>query len=196
MKKKKSKKKSLKLNNYKLLAVIGGIFYLLVYLLNDSTFYDDNLFWLSFLFCGIISGFYFIRKLKLFNRDSYKNIDGNKLKIYIFLVCLLTIIGSSIIFGNLINGTILGLNYIGKSKETQKVEYQIQRIEQDKTGGRKRIRRNNPKVFFNKDSELINVRLSERYDSGKDYSEFKTIRMELNKGLFGFEIIDNYTLMK
>lgn len=195
MKKKKSKKKKKgKFLNYKLFAFIGGIFHYIVYLLDDLTFYNDTLFWLSLLFCGIIFGVYFIKKMKLLNPDSYKKIEGTKLKLYMFTISFLTIIGTSILFGNVINGTILGLNYIGKTERIEKVEYKIQKIEQNRTGGRKRIRRNNPKVFLTKDSKLISVILSERFDSNKNYNEFKSIGMGLKKGLFGFEIIDNYTL--
>ena len=197
MTKKKSKKnikgKSL---NYRLFAIIGGISHFIVYLLDDSTFYNDTLFWSSLLFCGIVLGIYFIKKMELLNPDSYKKIKGTKLKLYMFTVCILTIMGTTLLFGNVINGTVLGLNFIGKSEFINQAEYQIEKIEQNKTGGRKRIRRNNPEVFFIKNSELVSVRLSERFDSNINYNESKTIEMELKKGLFGFEILDNYTLKK
>lgn len=202
MPKKKSKKKNKgKSLNYKLFVIIGGIFHFIVYLLLDLTFYSDSIFWWSLMFCGLISGFYFIKKMKLMHLDSYKKIEGIKLKLYMFLICLFTIIGATIIFGNIINGTILGLNYIGKSNDLNNYEYIIQEITHNKStgrNGRKRrlFRRNNPKVFLEKDGELIGVNLSERYSNNKNYSEYKTIEFDLNRGLFGFEIITDYELKK
>ncbi|WP_040282811.1 hypothetical protein, partial [Psychroserpens damuponensis] len=197
MKKKKSKKKKKgKSLNYKLFSVIGGIFHLIMYLLYDLTFYNDTLLWLSILFCGLIFGFYFIKKMELLNPKSYKKIEGLKLKLYMFFICFVMIIGGAIIFGNVINGTIIGLNYIGKNNETIKQEYGIQKIEQNSSGGRKRFRRYNPKVFIEKEGEIVTVNLSERYSKNKNYSEYRTIEMNLNKGLFGFEIIENYELKK
>lgn len=202
MSKKKSKKsKKDKTLNYKLFVIIGGIFHFIVFLLLDLTFYNDSIFWWSLLFCGLISGIYFIKKMKLTHLNSYKKIEGIKLKLYMFFICLFTIIGTTIIFGNVINGTILGLNYVGKSNDLINHEYQIQEITHNKStgrNGRKRrlFRRNNPKVYLEKDGKLIGVNLSERFSSNKNYSEYKTIEFDLNRGLFGFEIIDNYELKK
>ncbi len=196
-KKKPKKKKKEKSLNYKSLTFIGAIFHFIVYLLLDLTFYNDSLFWLSLLLCGIIFGIYFIKKMKLLNPDSYKKLEGMKLRLYMYTISFLMFIGTSLLFGNIINGTILGLNYIGKTEQIRNVEYPIQKIERHKPiRGRKGIRRNNPKVFLIKDSNLISVKLPERYDSDKNYDEFKSIEMELQKGLFGFEIIDSYTLKK
>ena len=139
--------------------------------------------------------------MKLIHPKSYKKLEGSKLKLYMFFICLFTIIGTTIIFGNVINGTILGLNYLGKSDDLINIEYKIQEITHNKStgrNGRKRrfFRRNNPKVYLEKDENLIGVNLSERYNSNKDYSEYKTIKFDLNQGLFGFETINNYELKK
>tara|TARA_R110002033_G_C3773465_1_gene228482 strand:+ start:80 stop:673 length:594 start_codon:yes stop_codon:yes gene_type:complete len=197
MKKKKLKKKKKgKSLNYKLFVIIGGIFHLIVYLLLDLTFYNNTLFWLSLFIGGITLGIYFIKKMELLNPKSYKKIKGNKLNFYIFLVCFLTILGTTVIFGNVINGTILGLNYIGKNSESKKTEYKIEKIVQRKTGGRKRIRRNNPKVYLEKEGKIIKRNLTEHYSLTKNYSEYKIIEFITNKGLLGFEIIENYELKK
>tara|TARA_B110000908_G_C10057213_1_gene358923 strand:+ start:59 stop:652 length:594 start_codon:yes stop_codon:yes gene_type:complete len=197
MKKKKLKKKKKgKSLNYKLFVIIGGIFHFIVYLLLDLTFYNNTLFWLGLFIGGITLGIYFIKKMELLNPKSYKKIKGNKLNFYIFLVCFLTILGTTVIFGNVINGTILGLNYIGKNSESKKTEYKIEKIVQRKTGGRKRIRRNNPKVYLEKEGKIIKRNLTEHYSLTKNYSEYKIIEFITNKGLLGFEIIENYELKK
>ena len=197
MKKKKLKKKKKgKSLNYKLFVIIGGIFHFIVYLLLDLTFYNNTLFWLGLFIGGITLGIYFIKKMELLNPKSYKKIKGNKLNFYIFLVCFLTILGATVIFGNVINGTILGLNYIGKNSESKKTEYKIEKIVQRKTGGRKRIRRNNPKVYLEKEGKIIKRNLTEHYSLTKNYSEYKIIEFITNKGLLGFEIIENYELKK
>lgn len=200
MKKKKKNKKNKKGKylNYKLFVIIGGFFHFIMYKLYDLTFYNDTLLWLSILFCGSILGIYFIKKMKLLNPKSYRKIEGTKLNLYMFTICFFMIIGTSIIFGNVINGAIVGLNYIGKNNEISKNEYPIQKIERNRNSG-KRIglfRRYRPKVFLKKGGEIISVRLFERYNSNIDYAEFKTIEIDLSQGLFGFEIINNYELKK
>jgi hypothetical protein len=198
MKKKKKHKKRDKKDskNYKLAVIIGGIFHFIVYLYYDLTFYNETLFWSSLIFSGLISGIYLIYKMKLLSPKSYKKIKGIKLKLFIFLMCFLTVLGSTLMLGNVINGIILGVNYIGKNSETNKKEYKIEKIIQSKTGGRKRIRRNNPKVTIEKDGKIIKRTLSEHYSLKKNYSEYKTIEFITNKGLLGFEIIENYELKK
>ena len=91
--------------------------------------------------------------MKLLNPNSYKKIEGTKLKLYMIIVSFLIFIGTSLIFGNVINGTILGLNYIGRDKELTNVEYKIEQITHNKSTGKngrkKRLfRRNNPKVYI------------------------------------------------
>jgi hypothetical protein len=199
MKKKKSKKKKKgKYLNYKLFVIIGGFFHFIMYKLYDLTFYNDTLLWLSILFCGSILGIYFIKKMELLNPKSYRKIEGIKLKLYMFTICFFMIFGTSIIFGNVVNGAIIGFNYIGKSNEISKNEYPIQKIERNRNSGKRRglFRRYRPKVFLEKGGEIISVRLFERYNSNIDYAEFKTIEIELSEGLFGFEIINNYELKK
>ena len=191
--KKKKKKESIK---YKPFVLIGGIFHLIVYLLIDLTFYSESLFWGSLISSGLIFGIYLIYKMELLNPKSYKKLEGIKLKMFIFLICFLTIFGVTAMLGNVVNGIILGVNYIGKNSETNKKEYKIEKIVQSKTGGRKRIRRNNPKVTLEKNGELINRILPEHFSLKKDYSEFKTIEFITNRGLLGFEIIENYELKK
>jgi hypothetical protein len=83
-----------------------------------------------------------------------------------------------------------------KTNEINNYEFQINTIEHNRTGGKRRFRRNNPKVFFEKDGDLTSINLTERYNSKINYSEFKTIEMNLCKGMFGFEIIDAYDLKK
>jgi hypothetical protein len=195
-KKKHKKKKKGKSLNYKVFVIIGGIFHFIVYLLLDLTFYSNTIFWLSLIFGGIVLGIYFIRKMELQKVKSYKKIEGAKLKLYMFLVCLFTIVGATLIFGNVINGTLLSLNYIGKNNESHNSEYKIEKIVQRKTGGRKKIKRNNPKVYLEKDGEIITRNLTEHYSLKKNYSEYKTIEFITNKGLLGFEIIEDYELKK
>jgi hypothetical protein len=200
-KKKHKKKKKGKSLNYKLFVIIGGIFHYIVYLLIDLTFYNDTIFWLSLILCGLIAGVYFIKKMELLNPESYRKIEGTKLKVYMFIVCFFIIIGTTIIFGNVINGTILGLNYIGKNNDLDNHEYTIEEIVHNKSTrkrGRKirLFRRNNPKVYFEKNGEINKRNLSEHYSLKKNYSEYKTIEFITNKGLLGFEIIENYELKK
>lgn len=195
MKKKKSKKKG-RFLNYKLFVIVGGLFHFIVYLFYDSTFYNNAIFWSSLLFCGLALGAYFIMKMNLMSPKNYKKIEGIKLKAYMFFVCFFLMIGTTIIFGNVINGIILGLNYIGRNDEIIKCEYKIQKITHNRTGSRKQIRRNNPEVYLEKGGELISLNLSERYNTTKKYSEYKTIELNLSKGLFGFEIVDSYKLKK
>lgn len=112
------------------------------------------------------------------------------------VIPLMTIAGV-ILFGNVINGTVLGLNYIGKSNESNLVEFQIKKIEHNySTGGRRGMSRNNPEVYLKKNGELISIDLPERWDSNKKYSEYKSIEFGLTKGLFGLEIITEYELKK
>ena len=201
MGKKKKKNKGTKGNslNYKPFIIIGGIFNFIVYKLLDLTFYNDSLFWWSFLICGLISGIYLIKKMRLTESKSYKKIEGIKLKLFMFSICLLMIIGTTGILGNVVNGAILGLNYIGKNNELKTSEYKVVKIEKN-SGSRSRKRRlfrkTVPKVFFQKNEKLIDINLSENYSSKEDYSEFKTIELKTNKGMFGFEIVENYELKK
>ena len=127
---------------------------------------------------------------------SYKTLSGLKLKAYMFGICFPVIIGSTAIFGNVINGTLIGLNYLGKSAAKNNKEYQIQKITQSKTRKRRRILRNNPKVFFLKDEEVLSIRLPERYDANTNYDTYKTIRLDLREGLLGFQVINDYELKK
>ncbi|SDS34347.1 hypothetical protein SAMN05216503_2754 [Polaribacter sp. KT25b] len=113
-----------------------------------------------------------------------------------FLVCFLTIIGATVIFGYVINATILGLNYIGKNSNSKKIEYNIKKIVKYKTRGRKKIRRNNLKVTLEKDGKIVKRTLSEHYNLNKKYSEYNTIKFIINKGLFGFEVIENNEFKK
>ena len=195
-KKKSKKKKKGNFKNYRLFLFVGGIFHLIVYLLYDKTFYSSTLFWTSLLICGGIFGIYFITKMQLTNPKTYRKLKGLKLKLCMSFACIIFILGGCIIFGNVVNGIIIGANYIGKKSESYKVEYKIEKILQDKTGGRKRIRRNNPKVYFEKDKKIERIRLPEYYRSTENYAEFKTIEFTLNKGLLGFEVVENYRLNK
>lgn len=199
MTKKKSKKKK-KGNsiNYKFFVSIGAFFHIIVYFLYHKTFYDDTLFWLSAGLCGVFFGIFFIKKMKLLNPKNYRKIDGFKLKLYMSIICVIMVLGGIVIFGNVINGTLLGLNYIGKNNKSSIVEYKIRKIERDRVNRKRRglFRRYKPKVFIKKEEESTSVILPERYNSNMNYSEFKIIEMNLSKGLFGYEIIDNYELKK
>ena len=136
-KRKPNKVKKDNLLYFKQLSLAGGITHLIVYLLVDSTIYNEPLFWTSIFVCGILLSFYFIYKMELLNPDSYKILKGKKLKLFMIGVCIATVIGSIAIFGNFINGVLMGLNYIGKSESVKQVEYNIEKIVQSKTGGRK-----------------------------------------------------------
>lgn len=116
-----------------------------------------------------------------------------------FSICLLMTIGTTGILGNVFNGVILGLNYIGKNNELKTSEYRVLKIEKNSGSSsrkRKLFRKTVPKVFLEKNGKLIDINLSENYSSKGNYSEFKTIQLNTNKGLFGFEIIENYKLKK
>ena len=195
-KKHKKKKKKGKSLNYKMIVTIGGIFHLIVYFLLDLTFYSDTLLWLSLIAGGIPLGIYFILKMEILNPKSYRKIEGIKLKLYISVITLLIFLGSTVIFGNILNGTLLGLNYLGKNNELKSSEFNIEKIVQNKTGGRKRIRRNNPRVYYENNGKRISRDLTERYSLKKNYSEFKTINFITYKGLLGFDIMKNYELKK
>lgn len=199
MKKKKSKKRSKKKSiplKYKLFALIGGLFHLIVFLLYDITFYNKTLSWLSLLICGIVFGLYFIKKMSLLNPNSYRKIKGVRLKAYMLLVCFLMILGGSIVFGNVINGTIIGLNYLGKGNKSTTQIYKIQKITKHRSGTRKKMKRVNPMIYLEKNGTIIKLRLSETYIESKNYSEFKKIEMSVSKGLLGFEIMNSYQLKK
>ena len=201
MGKKKSKKKKKHLfKNYKLFAFVGVLFHLIVYLLYDKTFYNDTLFWVSAGLCGLFFGAFFINKMNLLNPKSYRKIDGFKLKLYMSFICVIMIVGGIVIFGSVINGTILGLNYIGRNNSSNSVEYKIQKIEKDRVA-RKRKRRRlfrgyKPKVFFKREEDSTSIVLPERYKTDINYSDFRIIEMNLSNGLFGFEVIDSYKLKK
>ena len=193
MTKKKSKKKGL---NYRLLWLVGGLGHLLVFLFDDRTFYNDTLYWSSVLLCGVLTGIYVIAKMKLTDPKSYKKLKGIKGKGIMFMIVALTFLGSTVLCGNLINGALLGLNFMGRSEVVSKQTYPIERIVQYKSGSRRGIRRNNPKVYYMKDSVLVSVLLPERYTSRINYDTFKTLEMDLKKGLLGFDYIENYKLLK
>ncbi|MFP4845616.1 hypothetical protein [Winogradskyella sp. PE311] len=195
MPKKKSKKKRERLN-YKLMASLGGLFHVAVYLLIDKTFYNHTLFWGSIFVCGLIFGVYFIIKLKLNKNETYHKLEGSKLQLYIASMSLIMILGATLIFGNIINGSILVINYIGKNKLSYTEEYKIEKLVRYKSGGNKKIRRNNPKVYIQKDNSERNFLLPERYNTIIDYSEYRSIDLMLTNGLFGFEIIQDYKLKK
>lgn len=199
MKKKKKKKKSKKkssLAQYKVFTIVGGIFHLIVYLLYDTTFYNTTLFFLSVLLCGTVLGIYFIRKMDMLNPKSYRKIKGTKLRLYMFFVCFLMILGASLIFGNVINGTILGLNYLGKTDQTVTQTYSVQKFGRYSSGGRKRVRRNKLKVYFERNGETMSLILPENYIASKSYDQFQKIEMKISKGLFGYDIMTAYTLKK
>ena len=197
MSKKKSKKsKKGRSLNYKFFVVFGGVFHYIMYRLYNFTLYNDTLLWSSLFLSGLILGIYFIKKLKLLHPKSYKTLSGPKLKAYMFGICFLVIIGATAIFGNVINGTLVGLNYLGKSSTPNYKVYPVQKITQYRTGGRKRRRRNNPKVFFLRDGEVLSIRLPERYRVNTNYAEYKTIRLDIREGLLGFEVINDYELRK
>lgn len=199
MKKKKKKNKGKKGRplNYKLFIIIGGIFNFIVYKLIDSTFYNESLFWWSLLICGITSGIYFIKKMKLAEPKSYKKLEGIKLKLIMLIICLIMIIGTTGVLGNVVNGAILGLNYIGKNNEMKISEYKVLKIEKNrkrKRRKRKLFRKTVPKVFFTKNGEILDLNLSENYSSKEDYSKYKIIELKMNRGLLNFEIIESYKL--
>ncbi len=198
-KKKKKAKKKKNYYHYKLFVLVGGLFHAVTYFLYDLTLYSNYLFWLSAIGCGLFFGYYFIQKMKLLDPNSYRKIEGFKLKMYMLFICIGMVIGGVIIFGNVLNGTILGLNYLGKGSEVHIGEYRIEKITRNRTTSRKRrrsIRRNNPLVYLEKENEIVRLNLPERYSTTKDYAAFKTIRLNLKKGLFGYEIMDKYELLK
>lgn len=191
--KKNRTKKKILFRHYKLFIFVGALFHIVMGLFYDRTFYNQTLFWISTVFCGLIFAIYFINKTDLLNPKSFGKMDGFKLKLYMISVIPIMTVAGVILFGSVINGTILGLNYIGKSNESNLVEYQIEKIVESRNF---KLRSTKPKVFIEKNGELISVRLSERYNSNKDYAKFKSIEFDLKKGLFGLEVIDEYELKK
>lgn len=202
MAKKKSKKnKKSNSNSYKKATIFGGVFHFLVYLFLDKTIYPSTLLYGSILLCGVITGVYAIYKLDLYKRTSYRKLKGVKLKAYMIFVGIIIILGSTLILGNVINGTVLGINYLTKDSGVQTYSFEVIKITHNKTkrtrGRRKfRVFRNNPKVHIQKDGKELGINLSETYNSDVDYTEFKTIELNLKNGGLGFEVIDNYILKK
>ncbi len=199
-KKKKSKKAQKKgkrnVLNYKLFSTIGAVFHGIVYLLIDHTFYNYQLLWGSIIVCGLVSGIYIIAKTGLHKTSSYQKIKGVKLHLSIFLICTLLLMGATLLMGNVINGTLLGLNYLGKGRDSNSVTYKIDKIEKSRKGVRRFVRRRVPTVYIEKDGELIAHDLPERYSSSKNYEDYKTIQMNVRKGFLGFEIIETYQLIE
>lgn len=202
MAKKNSKKnKKSKSNSYKKATIFGGVFHFLVYLFLDKTIYPSNLLYASILFCGVITGIYAIYKLELYKPTSYRKLKGVKLKAYMIFTGIIIILGSTLILGNIINGTVLGINYLTKDSDVQTDRFEVIKITHNNskgTRGRRKFRvfRNNPKVHIQKDGKELGINLSESYNSDVDYTEFKTIELDLKKGGLGFEVIDNYYLKK
>lgn len=181
--------------NIRLLIAIGLLFHIIVYRLGNKTFYNELLQWGSLLFCGVLVGTYLIFKLELNKPESYRKLEGVRLKLFMYAVSLLMIFGGIFLSGNVINGTLLGLNYLGRSQETVTKEYRIKKITRARRG-RRGLRRLRPLVYLKDDAEKSSFWLYERFDSNKNYDEFKTIEFELQEGLFGFEIINDYTLKR
>lgn len=199
--KKSKKNKKSKSNGYKKAAIFGGVFHFLVYLFLDKTIYPSNLLYGSILFCGVITGIYAIYKLELYKPTSYRKLKGVKLKAYMIFVGIIIILGSTLILGNVINRTVLGINYLTKDSDVQTDSFEVIKITHNKskgpTGRRKfRVFRNNPKVHIQKDGKELGINLSETYNSDVDYTQFNTIELYLKKGGLGFEVIDNYYLKK
>lgn len=195
------KNKKSKSNSYKKAAIFGGVFHFLVYLFLDKTIYPSNLLYGSILFCGVITGIYAIYKLELYKPTNYRKLKGVKLKAYMILAGIIIILGSTLILGNVINGTVLGINYLTKDSDVQTDRFEVIKITHNKSKGTKgrrkfRVFRNNPKVYIQKDGKVLGINLSESYNSDVDYTEFKTIELDLKKGGLGFEVIDNYYLKK
>jgi len=202
MTKKNSKKnKKSNSNSYKKATIFGGVFHFIVYLFLDKTIYPSTLLYGSILFCGVVTGIYAIYKLELYKPTSYRKLKGVKLKAYMILAGIIIILGSTLILGNVINGTFLGINYLTKDSEVQTDRFEVIKITHNKSKGTKgrrkfRVFRNNPKVYIQKDGKELGVNLSETYNSDVDYAEFTTIEFDLKKGGLGFEVIDNYYLKK
>ena len=193
---KKPKKKKL-FKHYKLFIVIGGVFHIISWKFYEKTLFNENLYWGSALLCGLIFAIFFINKTDLLNPKSYKKLNGIKLKSYMLFIGIVMTVGGIIVFGSVINGTVLGLNYIGKSNVSIVVELQVEKIVRNySTGGRRRTGRNNPKVYLKENEILKSFNLPERWDSNANYAEYKSIELNLKTGLFGLEIIDEYVLKK
>jgi|GEM_PF-5894419 len=194
--KKKKKKSSLK---FKWLFIIGGLSHFIMYSLLEFTYYSDSLLWGSLVFCGVVSGMYLIVKMDLLNPKSYRKLKGIKLKAYMFTICFFLIIGATIMFGNIINGAIIGLNYFGRDRSDNRNIYTVEKIEKHRNFRRRRVtrifRRYSPKVYFTKDNRSVNRILPETFKSQK-YVGVKRIELNEQQGLFGFVIIRNYQLLK
>ncbi len=198
MGKKKSKKKKKKLfRYYKVYLVIGALFHIISWEFYEKTLFNENLYWLSAGLCGLIFAIFFINKTDLLNPKGYKKLNGIKLKSYMLFICVIMTLGGIIVFGSVINGTVLSLNYIGKSDASSLIELQVEKIVRNYSrGGRRRIGRNNPKVYLKENKKLKSFNLPERWDSNENYAEYKSIELNLKTGLFGLEIIDEYVLKK
>ncbi|MFS4491901.1 hypothetical protein [Maribacter sp. 2308TA10-17] len=198
-KKKKKKKKKKKSFGYKSFVVVGASFHFITDLFYNRTLYSNTVFWVSAFISGIVFGIYFIQKMKLLNTQNYKKLGGFKLKAYMYSICLIMVLGGTIIFGNVLNGTILGLNFVGGSKTVSSEEYAIEKIVEDwslSLGRSSRaLRSSYPRVYFRKNGEMWSFRLKERYDDQKNYSSYQKINLMLNKGTLGYDIILDYKVI-
>nr|WP_298989901.1 hypothetical protein [uncultured Polaribacter sp.] len=192
---KNKKKKKLKIN-YKLIVLFGGVFHLITYFLFNETLDTDNLLLLSIIIGGITLGLFFIKRLELTNPKSYRKLKGVKLKSVMILICSIMIFGGAIIFGNVLNGLVLGLNYLGRDSETSIKKYSINKIARYRKSGKRRMFSQKPKVYFFEEGKIQTLILSEFYSSQKDYTKFKTIELEISQGLLGFDYIENYNLQE
>ncbi len=194
--KKKKKKSSLK---FKGLFILGAVSHSIMYSLLKLTYYNDLLLWGSLIFCGVVSGVYLIVKMDLLNPKSYRKLKGIKLKGYMFTICFFLIIGTTIMFGNIINGAIIGLNYFGRDKNDNSNIYTVEKIEKHRnvrgSRGPRIFRRYSPKVYFTKDHKSVSRILPETFRSQKHIG-VKRIVLNEQMGLFGFVVIRNYQLQK
>ncbi|MET1258764.1 hypothetical protein ABV409_05455 [Flagellimonas sp. DF-77] len=193
---KSKKKRKFKKREFSTLVTLGAIFHFITYLYYNHTFYSDSLFWSTAILMGILGGFYLFKALRLHKDSSYRKIKGGKLQALKGGLFVILCIGALVIFGNLINGSVLGLNYWAKSALSQQTEYAITDIVSYRSYGRRRsLALKRPRVYFAQDGQKTSYLLPERYDSKKDYSVFHTLQLRTAKGFFGFEVIESYQLL-
>ena len=179
-------------SSQKALIVLGGLFNLIVFFFHEYTFYNETIFWSSFIIVGIGIGTY-IAKISFWNSKKYKK--GKLKKSSILLVSFLIIFGSTLVFGNILNGIIIGVNYLGRSNDTVIMDYEIDKIVKYREPGRY-SRKYVPRVVYKRNEKSMNISLTDRYNENTNYGEYQTITMELSKGYLGFEIIEKISLNK
>ena len=189
----------MKSSEFKLLIVIGGLFHLIISLLYDVTIYNKRLFWIGLIISGVLGGLYLIKRLGLLdsNNSKKKKKKKKKKKAPVLLISMIMLIGGILLFGNVINGIVYGINYVGKGTELKTEEYKIDHIIKHSTRTRRSFfRKKHPLIYFIDGNEIYSLELGEKYNEEINYEEYQTVEFEYVEGLLGFKIVESYELNK